>query len=246
MWGLSQYLNHMQPKYKRILIKLSGEAFLGKRNSGIDLDATDKIAHEIEKVQRLGVSIAIVVGAGNLFRGKTAEHEGMERATADYIGMLGTIMNAMTLQASLEARKVPARVQTAIEIKQVAEPYIRRKAMRHMEKGRIVIFAAGTGNPYFSTDTAAALRALETNCQIILKGTKVDGVFDSDPKVNKLAKKYQSVSFSEALQKKLGVLDSTALALCRDHDLPIIVFDLFKYDNIKRVVMGEKVGTVVR
>lgn len=236
----------MQPKYKRILLKLSGEAFLGKRDFGIDLAAADKIAREIEDIYKSNVEIVVVVGAGNLFRGKIAENEGMDRATADYIGMVGTVMNAMSLQDALESRGIPARVQTAIEMKQIAETYIRRRAIRHLEKGRVVILAAGTGNPYFSTDTAAALRALETHSDVILKGTKVDGVYHADPQKDKKAKKYKQVSFSEALRKKLGILDSTALALCRDHELSIIVFDLFKHGNIKKVVLGEKIGTMVK
>ena len=236
----------MQPKYKRILLKLSGEAFLGTRGFGIDLNAADKIAREIKNLYELKVEIAIVVGAGNLFRGKEAEKEGMDRATADYTGMIGTIMNALALQSALESHNIPVRVQTAIEMKQVAEPYIRRRAIRHLEKGRVIILSGGTGNPYFSTDTAAGLRALEIGCQVILKATKVDGVYNKDPNKFSKAKKYKSVSYSEALSKKLRVLDSTAMALCRDHDLPIIVFNLFEHGNIKKVVMGEKVGTIVR
>lgn len=235
----------MKPKYKRILLKLSGEAFLGTRGYGIDLAAADQIAREIEAIQKIGVETAIVVGAGNLFRGRTAETEGMDRATADYIGMIGTVMNAMSLQAALETRNIPARVQTAISMNQIAEPYIRRKAMRHLEKGRVVIFGGGTGNPFFSTDTAAGLRALEIGADVILKATKVDGVYDSDPHKNHKAKRYQKISFSEALNKRLGVLDSTALALCRDNNIPVIVFDLFKHGNIKKVVVGESIGTVV-
>ncbi|OGD66630.1 UMP kinase [Candidatus Berkelbacteria bacterium RIFCSPHIGHO2_12_FULL_36_9] len=236
----------MQPKYKRILLKLSGEAFLGTRGFGIDLNAADKIAREIKNLYELKVEIAIVVGAENLFRGKEAEKEGMDRATADYTGMIGTIMNALALQSALESHNIPVRVQTAIEMKQVAEPYIRRRAIRHLEKGRVIILSGGTGNPYFSTDTAAGLRALEIGCQVILKATKVDGVYNKDPNKFSKAKKYKSVSYSEALSKKLRVLDSTAMALCRDHDLPIIVFNLFEHGNIKKVVMGEKVGTIVR
>ena len=236
----------MQPKYKRILLKLSGEAFLGTRGFGIDLNAADKIAREIKNLYELKVEIAIVIGAGNLFRGKEAEKEGMDRATADYTGMIGTIMNALALQSALESHNIPVRVQTAIEMKQVAEPYIRRRAIRHLEKGRVIILSGGTGNPYFSTDTAAGLRALEIGCQVILKATKVDGVYNKDPNKFSKAKKYKSVSYSEALSKKLRVLDSTAMALCRDHDLPIIVFNLFEHGNIKKVVMGEKVGTIVR
>lgn len=236
----------MSFKYKRVLLKLSGEAFLGSRGYGIDLSAADKIAREIEDIHKLGIEIVVVCGAGNLFRGRIAEKEGMDRATADYIGMIGTIMNAMALQDALESRKVTARVQTAIEIKQIAEPYIRRRAIRHLEKGRVVILAAGTGNPYFSTDSAAALRALETHCDVILKGTKVDGVYNDDPKLNKNAKKFQQISFSEALHKKLAILDSTAMALCRDYDLKVIVFDLFNHGNIKRVLEGEKIGTIIK
>lgn len=236
----------MPKKFKRILLKISGEALLGKQGFGIDLKSADKIAQEIKDVHNLGVKIAVVVGSGNLFRGKTAEKEGMERASADYIGMLATVMNALALQASLQAIKVPVRVQTALEIKQVAEPYIRGRALRHLEKGRVVILAAGTGNPFFSTDTAAALRALELGTEVILKATKVDGVYHTDPHKDKNAKRYEQISFSQALNDKLEVLDSTALALCRDYNIPIIVFNLFKTGNIQKVVIGEKIGTVIK
>lgn len=234
------------PKYKRVLLKLSGETFLGKREYGIDPQFTFWLAKEIIKAREGGAEIGIVVGGGNIFRGDRAAEHGLERTVGDYIGMLATIMNALALQAALEKEGQPARVLSAIDIKDVAEPYIRRRAIRHMEKGRVVIFAAGSGNPYFTTDTAAALRALEIKAEIILKGTKVDGVYDKDPLKNKDAKKFDQLSFKEAItEKDIGVMDNSALSLCMDHSIPILVFDLHKEGNIKKAVVGEKVGTLI-
>jgi len=236
----------MASPYKRVLLKLSGETFLGKRQHGIDPEFTQWLAREIKKAHKDDIQIAIIVGGGNIFRGATAEEHGLERTVGDYIGMLATIMNALALQAALEKEKQQARVLSAIDIKDVCEPYIRRRAIRHMEKGRVVIFAGGSGNPYFTTDTAAALRALETNCQIILKGTKVDGVFDRDPHKFKNAKLLPQVSFENAIKdKQIGVLDNSALSLCMDHKIPILVFSLNKEDNIKKAVEGEKIGTLI-
>lgn len=234
------------PKYKRVLLKLSGETFLGKREHGIDPEFTTWLAREIIKAQKSGSQVAIVVGGGNIFRGDKAEEHGLERTVGDYIGMLATIMNSLALQAALEKENQPSRVLSAIEIKDVCEPYIRRRAERHLEKGRVVIFASGTGNPYFTTDTAAALRALETNCQIILKGTKVDGVFDKDPTKHKGAKMFDKISFADAIRdKQIEVLDNSALSLCMDHKIPILVFNLNKEGNIQKAVDGEKIGTLI-
>ena len=235
-----------QPKYKRVLLKLSGETFLGKRQHGIDPEFTQWLAREIIKAQKSGTQISVVVGGGNIFRGTTAAEHGLERTVGDYIGMLATIMNALALQAALEKESQPTRVLSAIEIKDVAEPYIRRRAIRHLEKGRVVIFAGGTGNPYFTTDTAAALRALETNSAIILKATKVDGVYDRDPTKFKDAKKFDHLTFKQAItEKQIGVLDNSALSLCMDHKIPILVFNLNKENNIQRTVAGEKIGTLI-
>jgi len=235
-----------QRKYKRVLLKLSGETFLGKRPYGIDPEFTQWLAREIIKAQKLGAQISVVVGGGNIFRGTSAAEHGLERTVADYIGMLATIMNSLALQAALEKEKQDARVLTSIEVKDVAEPYIRRKAVRHLEKGRVVIYAGGTGNPYFTTDTTAALRALETKCEIILKGTKVDGVYDKDPTKHKDAKKFETLSFKQAIMEKdIEVLDNSALSLCMDHKIPILVFDLNKEGNIEKAVSGEKVGTLI-
>ena len=235
-----------QPKYKRVLLKLSGETFLGKRQHGIDPEFTQWLAREIIKAQKSGTQISVVVGGGNIFRGTTAAEHGLERTVGDYIGMLATIMNALALQAALEKESQPTRVLSAIEIKDVAEPYIRRRAIRHLEKGRVVIFAGGTGNPYFTTDTAAALRALETNSAIILKATKVDGVYDRDPTKFKDAKKFDHLTFKQAItEKQIGVLDNSALSLCMDHKIPILVFDLNKEGNIERAVASEKLGTLI-
>ncbi|OGD87464.1 UMP kinase [Candidatus Curtissbacteria bacterium RIFCSPLOWO2_02_FULL_40_13b] len=233
-----------QAKYKRVLLKLSGETFLGKRQYGIDPVFTQWLAREIIKSVKGGTQISIVVGGGNIFRGDKAAEHGLERTVGDYIGMLATIMNSLALQAALEKEGQQTRVLSAIEIKDVAEPYIRRRAIRHLEKGRVVIFAGGTGNPYFTTDTTAALRALETSCQIILKATKVDGVYDKDPHKFKDAKKFDRLSLKQALtDKQIEVMDNSALSLCMDHNIPILVFDLNKEGNIQKAVAGEKVGT---
>lgn len=232
-------------KYKRVLLKLSGEALSGKRKYSIDPDVVRSIAVQIAEVNRLGAQIAIVVGGGNIFRGLAASAHGMDRATADYIGMLATVMNALALQDGLEKEGVATRVQSAITMNEVAEAYIRRKAIRHLEKGRVVILAAGTGNPYFSTDTAAALRALEINAEAILKATKVDGVYDADPIVNPEAKKFASLTYLDALNKNLKVMDATAVSLCMDNRLPIVVFSLNGKDNIKRAILGEQIGTTM-
>ena len=234
-----------KPKYARILLKLSGEALGGESGIGISPEAVRDMAGQIREVRDLGVQVVVVVGGGNIFRGLSGSERGIERATGDYMGMLATIINALALQDSLEKLGVPTRVQSAITMAQVAEAFIRRRAVRHMEKGRVVIFGGGTGNPYFSTDTAAALRANEIGAEVILKATKVDGIYDSDPKKNPKAKRYSQITYLEALQKQLKVMDSTAFSLCMDNKMPIIVFDLFKPHNLKRVVTGEKVGTLV-
>ena len=232
-------------KYKRVLLKISGEALLGSGNHNIDPSVVADIAGQIKEVVDLGVEIAIVIGGGNFWRGTAASANGVDRTTADYIGMLATIMNALGLQNALENIGVFTRVQTAISMQEVAEPFIRRKAVRHLEKKRVVIFAGGTGNPYFTTDTAAALRALEIDAEIIFKATKVDGVYDKDPEKYSDAKKYKSLDFTTALSKDLGVMDSTAVSLCRENDLPIIVFDIKVPGNIKGVIMGKEIGTLV-
>ncbi|MES0341525.1 MAG: UMP kinase [Candidatus Humimicrobiaceae bacterium] len=234
-----------ESKYKRVLLKISGEALLGNEGHGIDPGITAGIAAQIKEVIEMGVEMAVVVGGGNFWRGTSASANGMDRNTADHIGMLATIMNAMGLQNALEKIGVFTRVQTAISMQEVAEPFIRRKAVRHLEKKRVVIFAGGTGNPYFTTDTAAALRALEINAEIIFKATKVDGVYDKDPLKHKDAKKYDNLSYIEVLNKNLRVMDSTAISLCRENNLPIIVFDLTMPGNIKGVIMGKKIGTLV-
>jgi uridylate kinase len=233
------------PKYRRVLIKLSGEALGDEKGSGINPDAIHEMARQIREVRDLGVDVVIVVGGGNIFRGLQGSEKGIERATADYMGMLGTVINALALQDALEKQGVPTRVQSAISLSQVAEPFIRRRAVRHLEKNRVVIFGGGTGNPYFSTDTTAALRAAEVGADVILKATKVDGIYDSDPKKNLKAKRYDQITFMEALQKQLKVMDSTAFSLCMDNKMPIIVFNMFEDDNLARVVKGEKVGTLV-
>ncbi|MBI5894379.1 MAG: UMP kinase [Deltaproteobacteria bacterium] len=235
-----------KPKYKRIILKLSGEALMGEQAYGLDTGVLDSISNEIKEIHNLGVEVAIVIGGGNIFRGVAASANGMDRATADYMGMLATVINAMALQDSLEKKNVFTRLMSAIEIKEIAEPYIRRRAMRHLEKGRVVIFAAGTGNPYFTTDTAASLRAMEIHAEVILKGTKVDGVYNKDPLKEKDAKKYNTLSYIKALKDNLKVMDATAISLCMDNKLPIIVFNLKKSGNIKRIVKGEKVGTIVQ
>ncbi len=234
-----------RPRYKRVLIKLSGEAFMGDKEYGIDPDTVNAIADELAEVHRLGVQLAIVVGGGNIFRGVAASARGMDRAAADYVGMLATVMNSLALQDALEKRGVYTRVQSAIEMQAVAEPYIRRRAIRHLEKGRVVIFAAGTGNPYFTTDTTAALRALEIGAEAILKATMVDGVYDSDPLQNPEAVMYSSLNYIEVLQQGLKVMDATAVSLCMDNSLPIVVFNMTVPGNIIKVLFGERIGTIV-
>lgn len=235
----------LQPKYSRILLKLSGEALGGESGVGICPEAVQDMAQQILEVREFGVQVVVVVGGGNIFRGLTGSERGIERATGDYMGMLATVINALALQDSLEKLGVPTRVQSAITMPQVAESFIRRRAVRHLEKGRVVVFGGGTGNPYFSTDTAAALRATEIGAEVILKATKVDGIYDSDPKKNPKAKRFAQITYLDALQKQLKVMDSTAFSLCLDNKMPIIVFDFFKPHNLKRVVMGDKVGTLV-
>lgn len=233
-------------KFKRILLKLSGEALMGSQSYGLDANVIDSISREIKTVYGLGVEVAVVIGGGNIFRGIAASANGMDRATADYMGMLATVMNALALQDALEKKGVYTRVMSAIEMKELAEPYIRRRAVRHLEKGRTIIFAAGTGNPYFTTDTAASLRAMEIHADVILKGTKVDGVYDRDPVKDKRAKKYDELTYIDVLKKRLKVMDATAISLCMDNKLPIIVFNLKTRGNIERIVRGAKVGTIVR
>jgi uridylate kinase len=235
-----------QPKYRRIVLKLSGEALRGSESQEpISPDIVTNIAKQLKEVRDLGVEIAVVIGGGNIWRGLTASHRGMDRTTADYMGMLATVINGMALQSALEQIGVVTRLQSAIEMANVAEPFILRRAIRHLELGRVVIFGAGTGNPFFSTDTTAALRANEIRAEVILKATKVDGIYDSDPNVNPNAQRYETVSYTEALTKRLRVMDSTAFSLCMDNRVPIIVFDMSRPHNIKKVVCGEKVGTLV-
>ncbi len=235
----------LRPKYRRVLLKLSGEGLGGKAGTGVCPEAVHDMARQIGQVRRFGVQVVIVVGGGNIFRGLPGSERGIERATGDYMGMLATVINSLALQDALEKQGVATRVQTAITMSQLAEPFIRRRAVRHLEKGRVVIFGGGTGNPYFSTDTAAALRANEIGAEVILKATKVDGIYDSDPFKNAKARRYSQISYGEALAKRLKVMDSTAFSLCMDNRMPIIVFDLFKPGNLRRVVLGEKVGTLV-
>jgi len=234
------------PVYRRVLLKLSGEALMGEQAFGIDPGVTTQIAREIGEIQELGVQTAVVIGGGNLFRGLAASAKGMDRATADYMGMLATVINALALQDALEQIGVPTRVASAIEMRAVAEPFIRRRAVRHLEKGRVVIFAAGTGNPYFTTDTAAALRAMEMKADVILKGTKVDGIYTADPMVDSLATKFDDISYLKVLERGLKVMDATAISLCMDNKLPIVVFNLRTPGNVRRVITGEPVGTTVR
>ncbi|OGP96523.1 MAG: UMP kinase [Deltaproteobacteria bacterium RBG_16_47_11] len=232
--------------YKRILLKISGEVLTGEGGFGIDPLVIRQIAQEIREVKKLGIEMAIVIGGGNIFRGVAASSKGMDRVSADYMGMLATVLNGIALQDALEKMGVQTRVQTAIEMRELAEPFIRRRAIRHLEKGRVVIFAGGTGNPFFSTDTTASLRAMEIGAEIILKATKVDGIYDSDPMLNKRARRYDELNYLDVLKKQIKVMDATAVSLCMDHKIPIIVFNLKKKGNIKRVVLGEKVGTKVR
>jgi len=231
--------------YKRVLLKLSGEALQGSLNYGIDPQVVEDIAHQLKEVKNMGIELAVVIGGGNIFRGLEAASRGVDRSTADYMGMLATVINAMALQDALERIGVYTRVQTAINMEALAEPYIRRRAMRHLEKGRIVILAGGTGNPYFTTDTTAALRAIELGAEVILKATKVDGIYSADPKKVKDAKRFDKLRYIDVLKKGLKVMDATAISLCMDNKLPIIVFDLLKHGNIRRVVSGEHIGTVV-
>jgi uridylate kinase len=232
--------------YHRVLLKLSGEALMGEQPFGIDPAVATQIAKEIGEVQQLGVQTGVVIGGGNLFRGLAASARGMDRATADYMGMLATVINALALQDALEHIGITTRVATAIEMRAVAEPFIRRRAVRHLEKGRVVVFAAGTGNPYFTTDTAAALRAMEMKADVILKGTKVDGVYTADPMIHHDATKYEEISYLKVLEQGLRVMDATAISLCMDNKLPIVVFNLRTAGNLRRVIMGEPVGTTVR
>src|SRR4249919_2374896 len=235
----------MLPKYKRILLKLSGEALMGNKNFGFDTDVISDYAKDIKEVTDLGVQVAIVIGGGNIYRGMNEAETGIERAHGDYMGMLATVINGMALQAALEKVGVYTRLQSAIKMEQIAEPYIRRRAIRHVEKGRVVIFGAGTGNPYFTTDTAGSLRAIEIKADVILKGTRVDGIYTADPEKDPQAKKYEEISFQECISNNLRVMDMTAFTLCMENNLPILVFDMNKKDNLRRVVSGEKVGTLV-
>jgi uridylate kinase len=235
-----------EPAYKRVLLKLSGEALMGEEQYGIDPAVTAQIARDVREVQTLGVETAIVIGGGNIFRGLSASARGMDRATGDYMGMLATVINALALQDALEHSGVVTRVMSAIEMRAVAEPFIRRRAMRHLEKGRAVIFAAGTGNPYFTTDTAAALRAMEIRADVIMKATKVDGIYSADPLKDPSATRYDTISYLQALEQRLQVMDATAISLCMDNQLPILVFNLRTAGNLRRAVMGDPVGSVVR
>jgi uridylate kinase len=239
-------VDYNKPAWSRVLLKLSGREFAGTASSGIDYDIVGEIAQDVKEAREGGVDIAIVVGGGNIVRGAAAEKAGVDRGSADYMGMLATVINALALQSALEKIGTETRVQTAVTMAQVAEPFIRRRAIRHLEKGRVVILAAGTGNPYFTTDTAAALRALEINAEAVLKATNVDGVYDSDPRKNPDAKKYSEVEYLEAINGNLGIMDLTAFTLCMDHQLPIIVFDVTKRGNIRRAIWGEPIGTIVK
>ena len=234
------------PQYKRVLLKLSGEALQGPGQFGISSDVIEYVSEEIKSIYSLGVETGIVIGGGNIFRGVSSSSKGMDRSTADYMGMLATVINALALQDFLERKGLPTRIQTALEIKQVAEPFIKRRAIRHLEKGRVVIFAAGTGNPFFTTDTAATLRALQMGADIIMKATKVDGIYDKDPVKNKDASKFTELTYMEILKKGLKVMDATSISLCMEGNIPIVVFDLFEKGNIEKVIRGEKVGTIVR
>lgn len=234
-----------EPKYKRVVLKLSGEALAGDVGYGIDQEMLNHVAEQVHELRDLGIDVLVVVGGGNIWRGIAGSKQGMERATADYMGMLATVMNSLALQNALESIGIDTRVQSAIEMRQMAEPYIRRKAIRHLEKGRVVIFAAGTGNPYFSTDTTAALRAAELDAEVILMAKKVDGVYSADPKVDPDAVKFDTLSFREVLDKELKVMDSTAASLCKDNNIPIVVFNINEKGNARKAVLGENVGTIV-
>ena len=236
----------MPPVYKRILLKLSGESLMGDKNFGLDNDVITRYANEIKQVTALGVQVALVVGGGNIYRGMNEAETGIERAQGDYMGMLATVINGMAIQSSLEKAGVYTRLQSAIKMEQIAEPYIRRRAMRHLEKNRVVIFGAGTGNPYFTTDTAGSLRAIEIQADVILKGTRVDGIYTADPEKDPTAKKFETISFAECISKNLKIMDMTAFTLCMENELPIIVFDMNLPGNLLKVVNGEKVGTLVK
>ncbi|MBI5819298.1 MAG: UMP kinase [Verrucomicrobia bacterium] len=233
------------PRYRRVLLKLSGESLQGEDGFGIDWTVVNRIAREVREVRRTGVQLALVIGGGNLWRGITAEGNGMDRVTADYMGMIATVMNGLALQNALENSGVPTRLQTAVEMQKVAEPFVRRRAIRHLEKGRVIIFGGGTGNPFLSTDTTASLRAAEVGADVILKATKVDGVYDSDPKKNPKARRFDRISYAEAIARRLKVMDTTAFSMCMESRIPIIVFNMFRTGNIKRAVLGQKVGTLV-
>ncbi|MEO6734317.1 MAG: UMP kinase [Ferruginibacter sp.] len=236
----------MVPQFKRILLKLSGESLMGDKNFGLDSKVMARYAQDIKSIVELGVQVAIVIGGGNIYRGMNEAETGIERAQGDYMGMLATVINGMALQSALEKAGVYTRLQSAIKMEQIAEPYIRRKAIRHLEKGRVVIFGAGTGNPYFTTDTAGSLRAIEIQAEVILKGTRVDGIYSADPEKDPAATKYSTISFTECINKNLKVMDMTAFTLCMENELPIIVFDMNKEGNLAKVVTGEKVGTLVK
>src|SRR6478672_3830534 len=235
----------MLPKFKRVLLKLSGESLMGDKNFGLDSEVISQYAQDIKLITELGVQVAIVIGGGNIYRGMNEADTGIERAQGDYMGMLATVINGMAVQSGLERVGVYTRLQSAIKMEQIAEPYIRRRAIRHLEKGRVVIFGAGTGNPYFTTDTAGSLRAIEINADVILKGTRVDGIYTADPEKDPTATKYETITFQECLSKNLRVMDMTAFTLCMENNLPIIVFDMNKPNNLKRVVTGDNVGTIV-
>ncbi len=234
------------PAFKRILLKLSGEALVGEAEYGISPAVVQSVAAEVKEIMELGVEVGIVIGGGNIYRGVAASAQGMDRTSADHMGMLATVINSLALQDALEKIGIFTRVMSAVEMNRIAEPYIRRRAVRHLEKGRVVLFAGGTGNPFFTTDTAAALRAMEVKAQVILKATKVEGVYDDDPMINKKAKRFEELSYIEVLNRGLKIMDATAISLCMDNHLPVIVFNLTKKGNIKRVILGQKIGTVIR
>jgi len=242
---LAKSPKNIKPKYKRVLLKLSGEALMGEQPYGIDTDTVNYMADEIKSIFTAGVEVAVVIGGGNIFRGLQGTASGMERATADYMGMLATVINALALQNALERKGIPTRVQSAIEMRELAEPYIRRRAIRHLEKKRVVIFAAGTGNPYFTTDTAASLRAMEIGADLIIKATRVDGVYSADPEKDPKAKRFRKITYIDVLKKRLHVMDSTAISLCMDNALPIVVFNVKKKGNLKKVIEGRSIGTLV-
>ena len=238
-------MKKMKAIYKRVLLKISGEALLGEKSFGIDYQVLDRICQEILEIKKLDLELIIVVGAGNIWRGGEDKNAIIDRVPSDFIGMMGTIMNAVAIQSSLESKGLDSRIASALDVPAVAEPYIRRRVLQHLEKNRVVVCAAGTGNPFFTTDSAAALRALELDCDIVLKATNIDGVYDADPRTNPQAKKYDEVTFDEVLERRLKVMDSTAIAQCRDNNMPIIIFELMKAGNIKKIICGEKIGTKV-